>query len=168
MPVARCAKGSPKGREEGWEDVVGKGRKGLTGPTDRVRPHRTQQQGEQEVWKAQYVPERNLVVGIREQAVEDCRKATQPDVSKPFVDLEDACERLLPFHVSHDEDEDVRDLDPKGRVRTRRLTILSGPPNRCSCRKNRRKRTTTRRRDTPTRTWLCRDARLGKILALGK
>lgn len=75
------------------------------------------------MWKAQYVPERNLVVGIREQAAEDCRKAAQPDVSKPFVDLEDACERLLPFHVRHDEGDRDVELDWIGRTRTCMLTL---------------------------------------------
>jgi hypothetical protein len=36
---------------------------------------------------------------IAETAEQDCKKICNPDLNKPFTNLEDAIDRLLPYHV---------------------------------------------------------------------
>ncbi|KAI5077535.1 hypothetical protein GOP47_0007359 [Adiantum capillus-veneris] len=55
-------------------------------------------------------------------ARQDALRACNPDIDRPFASLEDACNRLLPFHVLADYDaDDVNDkfLDSTGRVLSR-------------------------------------------------
>ncbi|KAH7429309.1 hypothetical protein KP509_09G041200 [Ceratopteris richardii] len=57
-----------------------------------------------------------------EIARQDALRACNPDIDSPFASLEDACNRLLPFHVLADYDaDDVNDkfLDTTGRVLSR-------------------------------------------------
>jgi len=71
-----------------------------------------QQQQEQQ----QQQPKGNIRQGFQkelEMAQQDAWKVCNPDVKRPFSSLEDACERILPYHVvaDHEADEDDRILD---------------------------------------------------------
>uniref|UniRef100_A0A061R425 GLTSCR protein conserved domain-containing protein n=2 Tax=Tetraselmis sp. GSL018 TaxID=582737 RepID=A0A061R425_9CHLO len=41
----------------------------------------------------------------------DCAAVSNPDISTPFLNAEDAVHRLLPFHLLASEDEDEADID---------------------------------------------------------
>ncbi|KAL9344743.1 hypothetical protein Peur_062418 [Populus x canadensis] len=56
-------------------------------------------------------------------AYQDAWRVCHPDFKRPFASLEDACERLLPYHVVADyeaeEDDRILDLDTTGQMPSR-------------------------------------------------
>lgn len=68
---------------------------------------------------ATHAPVVSLAVEIARQ---DALRVCNPNVDRPFASLEDACERLLPYHVVADYDADdvnERFLDSAGRILSR-------------------------------------------------
>ncbi|KAG7672465.1 hypothetical protein Ndes2526B_g09014 [Nannochloris sp. 'desiccata'] len=47
---------------------------------------------------------------IAEVAEQDCKKVCNPDFNRPFTNLEDAVDRLLPYHILDTEEEAETDL----------------------------------------------------------
>lgn len=58
-----------------------------------------------------------------QMAYQDAWRVCHPDFKRPFSSLEDACERLLPYHVVADyeaeEDDKILDSDPSGQMLSR-------------------------------------------------
>ncbi|GMI85438.1 BRAHMA-interacting protein 2 [Hibiscus trionum] len=58
-----------------------------------------------------------------QMAYQDALRVCHPDFKRPFSSLEDACERLLPYHVVADyeaeEDDRILDSDPTGQMPSR-------------------------------------------------
>ncbi|XP_038998219.1 basic-leucine zipper transcription factor A-like isoform X2 [Hibiscus syriacus] len=58
-----------------------------------------------------------------QMAYQDALRVCHPDFKRPFSSLEDACERLLPYHVVADyeeeEDDRILDSDPAGQMPSR-------------------------------------------------
>ncbi|GMH09136.1 hypothetical protein Nepgr_010976 [Nepenthes gracilis] len=58
-----------------------------------------------------------------QMAYQDAWRVCHPDFKRPFSSLEDACERLLPYHVVADyeaeEDDRILDSDPTGQIPSR-------------------------------------------------
>ncbi|KAK9144135.1 hypothetical protein Sjap_004038 [Stephania japonica] len=58
-----------------------------------------------------------------EMAYQDAWRVCHPDIKRPFLSLEDACERLLPYHVVADyeaeEDDRLLDSDTTGQMPSR-------------------------------------------------
>ncbi|KAL0551060.1 hypothetical protein IC582_010134 [Cucumis melo] len=58
-----------------------------------------------------------------QMAYQDAWRVCHPDIKRPFGSLEDACERLLPYHVVADyeaeEDDRILDSDPTGQMLSR-------------------------------------------------
>lgn len=58
-----------------------------------------------------------------EMAQQDAWKICNPDIKRPFSSLEDACERILPYHVvadyEADEDDRIMDSDTTGQLLSR-------------------------------------------------
>ncbi|KAK8507508.1 hypothetical protein V6N12_072764 [Hibiscus sabdariffa] len=58
-----------------------------------------------------------------QMAYQDALRVCHPDFKRPFSSLEDACERLLPYHVVADceaeEDDRVLDSDPTAQMPSR-------------------------------------------------
>lgn len=82
--------------------------------------HLLQQQQQQQQQKG------NIRQGLQtelELAQQDAWKICNPDIKRPFSSLEDACERILPYHVvadyEADEDDRILDSDTTGQLMSR-------------------------------------------------
>lgn len=82
-------------------------------------PALTQQQQQQKLTRV--APESNRVE--LQMAYQDAWRVCHPDFKRPFTSLEDACERLLPYHVVADyeaeEDDKILDSDTSGQMLSR-------------------------------------------------
>ncbi|KAL1211500.1 hypothetical protein V5N11_023511 [Cardamine amara subsp. amara] len=79
-----------------------------------------QQQQQQQQQKLMRPPSNQLEI---QMAYQDAWCVCHPDFKRPFASLEDACERLLPYHVVADyeaeEDDKILDSDPTGQTLSR-------------------------------------------------
>ncbi|XP_065862834.1 uncharacterized protein [Euphorbia lathyris] len=83
-----------------------------------------QQQQQQQMFQQQQKGIRPPVNQVEIQmAYQDAWRVCHPDVKRPFSSLEDACERLLPYHVVADyeaeEDDRILDSDTTGQMPSR-------------------------------------------------
>ncbi|KAH9308154.1 hypothetical protein KI387_036065 [Taxus chinensis] len=85
-----------------------------------------QQQQQQQQHHQQQQQKSNMRPGYQaelEMAQRDAWKVCNPDIKRPFSSLEDACERILPYHVVADyefeEDDRILDSDTTGQVLSR-------------------------------------------------
>ncbi|KAH0688510.1 hypothetical protein KY290_019812 [Solanum tuberosum] len=80
-----------------------------------------QQQQQQQQKLTRVAPESNRVE--LQMAYHDAWRVCHPDFKRPFTSLEDACERLLPYHVVADyeaeEDDKILDSDTSGQMLSR-------------------------------------------------
>ncbi|XP_071722347.1 uncharacterized protein [Rutidosis leptorrhynchoides] len=69
------------------------------------------------------MPMRSLNQAELQMAYQDAWRVCRPDIKRPFSSLEDACERLLPYHVIADyeaeEDDRILDSDTTGQMPSR-------------------------------------------------
>ncbi|XP_021751781.1 putative uncharacterized protein DDB_G0268364 [Chenopodium quinoa] len=86
---------------------------------NRVSPQSQQQQQQQQ----QSVPPLAGNQAELQMAYQDAWRVCHPDFKRPFASLEDACERLLPYHVVADyeaeEDDRILDSDTTGQILSR-------------------------------------------------
>ncbi|XP_011044424.1 PREDICTED: putative mediator of RNA polymerase II transcription subunit 26 [Populus euphratica] len=99
-------------------------------PNSNPIPNLQQQQGSNLGQNAQHLQQQQQK-GIRPQvnqvelqmAYQDAWRVCHPDFKRPFSSLEDACERLLPYHVVADyeaeEDDRILDSDTTGQMPSR-------------------------------------------------
>ncbi|KAM3381586.1 bromodomain-containing protein DDB [Capsicum galapagoense] len=80
-----------------------------------------QQQQQQQQKMNRVAPETNRIE--LQMAYQDAWRVCHPDFKRPFTSLEDACERLLPYHVVADyeaeEDDKILDSDTTGQMLSR-------------------------------------------------
>ncbi|KAJ6884283.1 mediator of RNA polymerase II transcription subunit 12 [Populus alba x Populus x berolinensis] len=100
-------------------------------PNSNPIPDLQQQQGANLGQNAQHLQQQQQQKGIRPQvnqvelqmAYQDAWRVCHPDFKGPFSSLEDACERLLPYHVVADyeaeEDDRILDSDTTGQMPSR-------------------------------------------------
>lgn len=91
-------------------------------PNLQIQQQQQQQQLQQQQQQLQqHQPKANRVE--LEMAYQDAWRVCHPDIKRPFSSLEDACERLLPYHVVADyeaeEDDRVLDSDTTGQMPSR-------------------------------------------------
>ncbi|KAG5617502.1 hypothetical protein H5410_017326 [Solanum commersonii] len=88
---------------------------------NQQNPGTTQQQQQQQQKLTRVAPESNRVE--LQMAYHDAWRVCHPDFKRPFISLEDACERLLPYHVVADyeaeEDDKILDSDTSGQMLSR-------------------------------------------------
>jgi hypothetical protein len=91
-------------------------------PTQPQSNPNLQQQNSQQQ-KSMPMPMRAVNQAEIQMAYQDAWRVCHPDIKKPFSSLEDACERLLPYHVIADyeaeEDDRILDSDTTGQMPSR-------------------------------------------------
>ncbi|KAK8542860.1 hypothetical protein V6N13_136588 [Hibiscus sabdariffa] len=87
-------------------------------PQSQTPPPQPQQQQQQQQKQTRQLNQAEL-----QMAYQDALRVCHPDFKRPFSSLEDACERLLPYHVVADyeaeEDDRILDSDTTGQVPSR-------------------------------------------------
>ncbi|KAG4112439.1 hypothetical protein ERO13_D13G162500v2 [Gossypium hirsutum] len=87
------------------------------------QPPQSQQQQQQRQQQQQQKQMRPLNQAELRMAYQDALRVCHPDFKRPFSSLEDACERLLPYHVVADyeaeEDDRILDSDTTGQMPSR-------------------------------------------------
>ncbi|KAE8677344.1 ribonucleoside-diphosphate reductase large subunit-like isoform X1 [Hibiscus syriacus] len=91
-------------------------------PPQQPPQSQPQQQQQQQQPLQQQKQIRPLNQAELQMAYQDALRVCHPDFKRPFSSLEDACERLLPYHVVADyeaeEDDRILDSDPTGPSRS--------------------------------------------------
>ncbi|CAK9309366.1 unnamed protein product [Citrullus colocynthis] len=95
-------------------------------PSPTQPPSQQLQQQQQQQQQQHQLQQRAMRPGNQaelQMAYQDAWRVCHPDIKRPFGSLEDACERLLPYHVVADyeaeEDDRILDSDPTGQMLSR-------------------------------------------------
>ncbi|XP_023533474.1 SWI/SNF chromatin-remodeling complex subunit SNF5-like [Cucurbita pepo subsp. pepo] len=92
-------------------------------PSQQLQQQKQQQQQQQQQHQLQQRAMRTGNQAELQMAYQDAWRVCHPDIKRPFGSLEDACERLLPYHVVADyeaeEDDRILDSDPTGQMLSR-------------------------------------------------